>query len=148
MILDSLKNSNASLSLHPLFGKAFDYINNNDLLTMEPGKIILEGDQLYISIMDVEGKVPEAAKMEAHKKYIDIQVVIRGIETMGWTAIERCTHEIDPYNPEKDIVFYTDKPTANVTVNPGEFVIFFPEDAHAPCIGKGTIRKAVVKVLV
>jgi biofilm protein TabA len=148
MILDSLKNATASLPLNARFKQAFEFIRNNDLSKMEPGKTILDGDKLYITIMDIEGKTPEVAKMEAHKKYIDIQVVISGQETMGWTAIEHCTHESDAYNPDKDIIFYTDKPTTYVTVNPGEFVLFFPEDGHAPAIGKGAIRKAVVKVLV
>jgi biofilm protein TabA len=148
MILDSLKNITASESLNPRFKQAFEYIKNNDLSKMEPGKVILDGDYLFISIMEIEGKLPEVAKMEAHKKYIDIQVVLVGQETMGWTAIENCIHEIDPYNADKDIIFYTDKPTTYLTVNPGEFAIFFPEDGHAPAIGSGLIKKAVVKVLV
>jgi YhcH/YjgK/YiaL family protein len=148
MVLDSLKNAKSYYSLNPLFQKAFEYICNNDLSNVEPGKIVLEGDRLYISVMNVEGKTPENAKMEAHKNYIDIQVILKNSETMGWTAIENCKNEMDPYNPVKDIIFYTDKPTSYVTVNPGEFAIYFPEDGHAPCIGKGTIKKAVVKVLV
>jgi len=148
MILDSLKNAYAYISLNPLFKQAFDFISKNDLSSFEPGKVVLDGDRLYISVMEIEGKTPEAAKMEAHKKYIDIQIVLKGEETMGWTAIEHCKNEIDPYNTDKDIVFYTDKPTTNISVNPGEFIIFFPEDGHAPAIGKGHIKKAVVKVLV
>jgi biofilm protein TabA len=148
MILDSLKNASAYFSLNPLFKQAFDYINENNLSTIKPGKVVLDGDRLYISFQELEGKTPEAAKMEAHKKYIDIQVVISGDETMGWTAIENCKNEIEPYSPEKDIVFYKDKPAANITVKPGTFAIFFPEDGHAPCIGNGHIKKAIVKVLV
>lgn len=148
MILDSLKNAAASALLNPRFKQAFDYIENNNLSKMEPGKIVLDGDNLYISIMEMEGKKPDVAKMEAHIKYIDIQVVLVGQETMGWTAIEHCINEIEPYNSEKDIVFYTDEPTTYVTVNPGEFAIFFPEDGHAPAISDGLIKKAVVKVLV
>jgi len=148
MILDSLKNASAFLSLNPRFKKAFDYIRNNDLSKMEPGKIILDGDHIFISLVELDGKKPEAAKMEAHKKYIDIQIVLAGQETMGWTAIEHCKNEINPYNAENDIVFYTDKPTAYVTVNPGEFAIFFPEDGHAPAISDGHIKKAIVKVLI
>jgi len=109
---------------------------------------MLDGDHLFISLVELDGKKPEAAKMEAHKKYIDIQIVLSGQETMGWTAIENCKNEINPYNAENDIVFYTDKPTTYVTVNPGEFAIFFPEDGHAPAISDGRIKKAIVKVLI
>lgn len=148
MILDSLKNAASVLALNPYFKQAFDYIKNNDLSKMELGKTILDGDNLFISVMENEGKRSEEAKMESHRKYIDIQVIISGMETMGWTAIEHCTDSIDPYNAEKDLQFFTTKPTSYVTVNPGEFVIFFPEDGHAPGIGEGLIKKAVVKVLV
>lgn len=148
MILDSLKNAASILALNPLFKQAFDFIQNNDLSKMELGKTILDGDKLFISVMENEGKAPEAAKMESHVKYIDIQVVISGSETMGWTAIENCTDALEPYNAEKDLQFFSTKPTSMVTVNPGEFAIFFPEDGHAPGIGKGLIKKAVVKVLV
>jgi YhcH/YjgK/YiaL family protein len=148
MILDSLQNAASVLSLNPYFKQAFEYIRSNDLSKMEPGKIVLNGENLYISIMQNEGKAPEAAKMETHRKYLDIQIILTGQETMGWTALERCADAIDPYNSDKDIQFFMNKPTTFVTLNPGEFVIFFPEDGHAPGIGKGTIKKAVVKVLV
>ncbi len=148
MLLDSLKNAASTFALNPLFKQAFDYIQNNDLSKMEPGKILLDGDKLYLSIMEIEGKTPEAAKMESHRKYIDIQVVISGVETMGWTPIEHCTNAIDPYNAEKDLQFFTDQPNTYLTVHPGEFAIFFPEDGHAPGIGNDPIKKAVLKVLV
>jgi len=148
MILDSLKNAASVRTLNPLFKQAFEFIEKNDLSKMEPGKTIIDGDKLFISVMEIDGKTPEAAKMESHVKYIDIQVVISGVETMGWAAIEHCTDAIEPYNTEKDLQFFTNKPTTLLTVNPGEFVIFFPEDGHAPGIGKGPIKKAVVKVLV
>jgi len=148
MILDSLKNAPIYLHLNSLFNQAFDFIEKNDPTNMKPGKYILDGDYLTITIAEIDGKKQESAKLEAHKKYIDIQLVLRGQETMGWAALEKCTHEMDPYNPEKDITFYLDKPTTYLTVNPGEFVVFFPEDAHAPAIGNGPIKKAIVKVLV
>lgn len=147
MIHDSLKNAATAYSLNPRLKTAFEYIKNNDLSKMAPGKITLDGENLFISIMEIDGKKKEDAKTEAHKKYIDIQVVLLGQETMGWIAIENCKNKIDAYNPDKDIIFFKDRPTSYVTVNPGEFSIFFPEDAHAPAIGKGPIKKIIVKVL-
>jgi biofilm protein TabA len=148
MILDSLKNAASVLALNPFFAQAFDFIQKNDLSKMELGKTIIDGDNLFVSVMENDGKLLEAAKMESHVKYIDIQVVISGVETMGWTAIEHCTDAIEPYNTEKDLQFFTTKPSSLITVNPGEFAIFFPEDGHAPGIGNGPIKKAVFKVLV
>ena len=115
---------------------------------MEPGKYELDGEKLYITIAEFDGKHAEAAKLEAHKKYIDIQIVLSGQETMGWSSIDNCKNEVDPYNSEKDILFFTEKPSTYVIVNPEEFVIYFPEDGHAPGISNGRIKKAIVKVLV
>lgn len=147
MILDSLRNATSIQALNPLFKKAFDFIQSHDLSAMEPGKTLIDGDKLFISVMEIDGKSVEAAKMESHQKYIDIQVVISGVETMGWTAIEHCNNALEPYNVEKDLQFFQDAPSTYVTVHPGEFAVFFPEDGHAPGIGNGPIKKAVVKVL-
>ena len=147
MILDSQKNISAYISLNPRFKQAFEFIQNNDLSKMKPGKVVLDGDNLYISIVETEGKKPEVAKMEAHQKYIDIQIVLCGQETMGWAAIEHCTNNLEAYNPEKDIIFYTDKPTTYFTVNPGEFAIFFPEDGHAPAYWQWSDKKSNCKSL-
>lgn len=148
MVLGSIKNASTYLSLHSRFKHAFEFIQNNDLTNMEPGKFVLDGENLYLSLVETQGKKPENAQIETHKRYIDIQVVLEGQETMGWAAIDRDSQEIDPYNAENDITFYKNKPTTFITLHPGEFAIFFPEDGHAPLIGNGPIKKAIVKVLI
>ncbi|MDP4268915.1 MAG: YhcH/YjgK/YiaL family protein [Bacteroidota bacterium] len=148
MVLGSLKNTEAAEKLHPLFKQAFDYIKANDLAKAEPGKIELDGKNLFISVQEITGKTKEVAKMETHNKYIDIQIPVIGVETMGWLAGDKCVNSPEGYNETKDITFFTDAPATYVDVHPGEFVIFFPEDGHAPAIGNGAIKKLVVKVLV
>lgn len=88
------------------------------------------------------------AKSEAHKKYIDIQYCISGIETMGWKSLDDCKNPSEGYNNERDVTFYEDRPDTYFELNPGQFVIFFPEDMHAPMIGNGLIKKLVIKVKV
>jgi biofilm protein TabA len=146
MIHDTLDQSSRYSSLNPLFQKAFEFIKNNDFSTMEPGKYFLDGDNLYVTLMDIEGKTPEIAKMEAHRNYIDIQLIIDSCESMGWASLKQCSQPADAYNPEKDLQFFKDAATSYINVIPGEFAIFFPSDVHAPGIGTGRIRKAVFKV--
>ena len=148
MIFDHLDNSSVYESLHPLFKQAFDYLKSNDLSALAPGKIELDGSRLYISVQEPGGKKPEEAKLETHAKYIDIQFLIKGKETIGWRYAADCKNETAPYNPEKDITFFTDAPTCDVELVPGDFCIFFPGDAHAPCIADQALKKAVVKVLI
>ena len=115
---------------------------------MPAGKIVLDGDKLFISVSDVTGKTPEAARVETHEKYIDIQMPLTATETIGWIAADECVTVTNAYNAEKDIAFFADKPTTYVALQPKQFAIFFPHDGHAPCIGQGDFRKAVVKVLI
>jgi|WetSurMetagenome_2_1015567.scaffolds.fasta_scaffold123657_2 biofilm protein TabA len=147
MILDSLNNASKYFHLNSYFKQAFEFIQKKDLVNMKSGKYFLDGDNLYLSIAEIDGKEQGSSRIEAHKKYIDIQIVLCGQETMGWKPLELCTHEIDSYNSIKDITFFTDRPSTYFTVNPDEFTVFFPEDGHAPAIGNGPIKKVVVKVL-
>lgn len=150
MILGSLKNTETIEKLHPLFKRAFDYLKTADLesIPADGSKIELDGNRLFLSVNEYQGKAHEEAKAEAHQRYIDIQVPIKGFELMGWIGLSECNEIQMSYNPEKDLVFYGDAVSSYVQVSPGEFAIFFPEDVHAPGIGFGTIKKAVVKVLI
>lgn len=148
MILDALNNSQRIEPLHPLFKKAFDYIKSTDFSQMEDGKTELEGDRLIVNINSFSGKEKAEAAIETHKKYIDIQLPLLGVEKIGWKAGTELQEESIPYNEENDITFYVDRPTAYTKIYPGQFAIYFPEDGHAPGIGQGNIRKVIVKVRV
>ncbi|MCK0204427.1 YhcH/YjgK/YiaL family protein [Ornithobacterium rhinotracheale] len=146
MILSNLKNSSRYENLHPAFKKAFDYIKSHDLLNAELGKIYLDDDNLFIANSNSTLKKKEEQVLEYHKKYIDIQIVLEGKEVIGWKDLDECTDEKQAYLEEKDCGLYNDAATSYFELQPNDFVIFYPEDAHAPVIGEGTVRKLVVKV--
>ena len=146
MILDSIKNTQHVENLHPLFKKAFDYIKTTNFSKMADGKYELEGSRLYVNVSSIFGKEMKDAVIETHKKYIDIQMPLLGVEIIGWKPGSELQEESAPYNEEKDIAFYIDQPTAYTRIYPGQFAIYFPEDGHAPGIGQGNIRKVIVKV--
>ncbi|MDU1889999.1 MAG: YhcH/YjgK/YiaL family protein [Dysgonomonas sp.] len=146
MILDKLENAELYTSVHPLFAEAFEYIKATDFSNMEVGKIELKGKDLFVAVSDSDLKTESAAKMEVHNRYIDIQLPISKPETFGWKGRSSLEEEYDPFNEEKDIQFFKDKATTLFTAVPGDFVIFFPQDGHVPCIGEGKIRKVVVKI--
>lgn len=146
MILDSLNNSKRVESLHPLFKQAFDYVKSTNFSRMEDGKYELDGTRLFVSIATITGKAKVDATIETHKKYIDIQLPLLGVEKIGWKPGCELQEESSPYNEAKDIAFFVDRPTAYTKIYPGQFAIYFPEDGHAPGIGEGSIRKVIVKV--
>ena len=146
MILANILSAGRYASLHPLFQQAFDYVHTTDLLALVPGRYPIIGEQLFVIVENTQGRARESAKLECHRKYIDIQLVLAGGEEMGWKPLSDCKQPVDPFNVEKDIQFFHDAPASWIAVPPGHFCIFFPEDAHAPLVGSGSIRKAIFKV--
>ena len=147
MIIDTLNNSAKYDAMHPLFAKAFEFIKQTDLINAADGKSdIAEGLKAIFS--NKTGVTAEAsvAKFECHNKHIDIQLCIKGNETIGWKPREKCVVENGGYNPEKDVQLYTEQPDMYFQLTNGQFAIFFPEDVHAPMIGDGEIKKLVIKV--
>lgn len=148
MILSALSQSERYTKLHPLFQYAFEYIRNTDLFALAPGRYQLLGDDLIAIVEQVPAKTKEMAKLEAHRKYIDIQLVLEGDENMGWKPLADCLNPVSEHSAERDIRFFHDAPASYVPVPPDHFCIFFPEDAHAPLVGSGTLRKVIFKVAV
>jgi len=148
MILSSLSQSSRYTALHPLFQRAFDYIRDSDLYALAGGRYNIVGDELIAIVEHVEGRSREMARLECHREYIDIQLVLDGDETMGWKPLADCHNPMGDFSIEKDIQFFTDAPASWVSVPPDHFCIFFPEDAHAPLVGSGQVRKVIFKVAV
>jgi YhcH/YjgK/YiaL family protein len=146
MIIDSLINAKKYYPLHHRFAKAFEFILNQDLNTIAPGKYPVDGDEIHASASLKDGLKAADGKPEAHNNYIDIQVCPSGSETMGWKPRETCTDPKGAYNAEKDVIFYNDRPDTYFDLKAGQFAIFYPEDVHTPMIGEGPIKKLVVKI--
>lgn len=112
----------------------------------EVGKVVLKEGELMVNFADARPKTKEEARLETHNDFIDIQIPLSGEEVMGYTP--RTDLPEAAYNAEKDITFYEGLATDYLTVKPGMFTIFFPEDAHAPGITPDGVRKVIVKVRV
>ncbi|MGZ3879987.1 MAG: YhcH/YjgK/YiaL family protein [Flavisolibacter sp.] len=147
MILDNISNIDKYVCLHARFTKAFEFVKSLDLETLEPGqKFEIDGSNIFASVSGKEGLKAEDAKFEAHDNYFDIQVCAAGNETIGWSPRDAVKQVKTPYNAEKDVTFFADKPDTYFHLKTGQFAIFYPEDVHAPMIGEGIIKKIVVKI--
>lgn len=147
MIIDTLDNAKKYYPLHPLFEKAFAFIQQTDLANASDGKSdICEGLKAIFSNAPGKTKESSLAKFECHNKNIDIQLCINGTETIGWKPREQCVTPNGGYNEEKDVQLFLDDADTFFELNNDQFAIFFPEDVHAPMIGAGTIKKLVIKV--
>ncbi len=149
MILDKLENLE-DYELGGLFPRAIEFLRDNDLISLPPCKIKLLGGDLVVNIQDFDGKEEKDCRMETHRDFADIQIVLGGgEERMGWKSADDCKDILVPYNEDKDVEFYNDKADSFVTVRSGQAAIFFPTDAHQPGIAPNQhYRKIIVKVKV
>jgi biofilm protein TabA len=148
MIIDTLNNASKYFSLNPNFEEAFNFIQSKGDFKNETETEFQISDNLKAFVANFEGETIENAseKFECHNKNIDIQYCIENQETFGWKPRENCENVKDEYNAEKDVMFFNEQPDMYFSLKPNQFVIFFPEDVHAPNISPKLIKKLVIKV--
>ncbi len=146
MILGDINNCNNISSLNPNISKALQWLKEHYKERFPKGVIEIEEGKIRVNCEEI-AMMPQQM-LEAHRRYIDIHVPQSEEETIGWAPINSLKNCITPYNEEKDIEFYGDASQCLIQVRPGQFAIFFPEDAHAPNIGIGNHRKLCVKIAI
>lgn len=148
MILDTIANADRYAAIHPLFTRVFDFIRNTDLHALANGRHHIVGDDVFAIVARVDGRTRDEAQLECHRKYIDIQLVLSGVDEMGWKPLADCHKPVSEYSESADIQFYYDTPASWIATQTGSFCIFFPEDSHAPLVATQPIHKIVFKVAV
>jgi biofilm protein TabA len=148
MLLDQLANAQRYERLHPRFAEAFAWLLSGRFESLSDGRQEIDGNALFAICAHDVGRGRDAARLEVHRRYIDIQYVAAGVESIGWQASSACRVPAGSFDVDKDIGFYADPPATWLTVPPGYFAVFFPEDAHAPLAAEGQLHKVVVKVAV
>lgn len=145
MIVDNIENCEKYYSLNNGIKLAFEFFKSHNLKDFEAGSYNIDGDNLYVNINEYETK--EVQKLEAHRKYIDIQIMLNGEEFMGYTNIKNTKPSV-PYDNGKDLIFLQGE-TDKILATTDNFFIFFPEDAHQPSLcakNPNKVKKAVFKV--
>ncbi|MFA6246457.1 MAG: YhcH/YjgK/YiaL family protein [Mucilaginibacter sp.] len=132
-----------------VWDKVFLFLKQPNLDTLSPGKHPIDGDNAYASITEAPSKEPDKAGWESHRKYIDLQYVIKGRERIEVVNIDKAT-VTKPYDEAKDGAAYTAE-GASYIAGPGTFFLFFPQDVHRPNIklaGYEVVKKLVIKIKV
>lgn len=144
MVLDSIKNKNLYVNMHPLFPKAFDFIENYLENELTPGIYEICGEDLFSKIMEYDTR--SDGDFEVHNKYIDIQYIAKGAEKIEYGC--RNDFSVSTYDEEEDFLFLEGgKKRLEFVLHQGEFVIFFPDDAHKPSLDVEKTEKVVKVVL-
>ena len=148
MIADSVKNSGQYEAMGAGVRKAFEYLRTQDLRKLSDGKHEIDGDRVFVLMQSYTTKPEIEARLEAHRKYLDIQVVLEGREVMYWAPIEGLDAD-GAYSDERDVIFYKGSVPGALALTAGCFAVFYPQDGHKPCCHWGApaaVRKAVFKV--
>lgn len=145
MILCNISDADRYSAISPLVATAIEWLKSYNPDTFEPGRTDLPGG-VFVKAETPDLKPREQARLEVHRNYIDIQMPIKGVESMGWSPVGSLKHVTMPYDAERDVAFYGDTSSSILDVRPGQIAIFFPEDAHAPNIGIGRHSKLCVKI--
>jgi biofilm protein TabA len=146
MIKDSIKNIDTYRGIHPGIDKAIGSISAGDCDGWDIGRNDIQGDDIFCLVQEYETK-PEG-QLEAHNRYIDIQVVLKGIERIAY-AERSDLIPVGDFDKSSDIGFFIGEGDP-VILKEGDFAVFFPDDAHAPGLAAGEepsqVRKAVYKI--
>jgi biofilm protein TabA len=128
-----------------LWDSAFAFLKNHDLSEIKPGKYPILGDQVYATVSEAPSHEIGEVKWESHKKYIDLQYIIKGREMIGIADTSKATIT----KPYTDDVINYDATGKYYIARPGHFFLFFPNDAHRPTIrvaGYDVVKKIVIKI--
>lgn len=148
MIVASLSDVSRYRGISKNLDIAFDWLAEEAWRQLPAGKYQVQGDEVFALVQEYVTKEHTACRFEAHRKYIDIQMLISGEETIEVVPVDSL-NVIEPYKP--DIEFFA-CPAAGrahaLAMTAGQCAIFFPEDAHRPCMNVGGVAAPVKKLVV
>jgi len=151
MIVDTIENAYLYKAISPRIAKALELLASKDIDEKPEGKHEVESSKLYYLVQNYTTKPRENGLFEAHKKYIDIQFVANGQESIFVEHISKLK-ETKAYNENDEAALYEQPGRfSDIRMSKGMFCILFPEDGHAPCrtaANECKVRKIVVKVAI
>lgn len=149
MIFGNLETTDLSEIGHAGVRRALEYARTHDLMQLAPGRNEIDGDDLFVNVACYETRAFEDCRFEAHKKYIDVQLMVEGVERIDSQFVGELASE--PFDEAADNAFLNGEAAASVTLSAGTFAAYFPNDGHKPGIAVGesaSVRKCIFKVAV
>lgn len=148
MIICKVASLCASEFSSPNIRAAIAYLHTHDLLALPLGKSVIDGEKLYLNRQSYVGKPLEQCGIESHRRYLDLQIILKGKEKIGLAQVGDPSLAASPYDPIKDKISYTGQLKGDVILREGECILLFPEDIHQPGgqVDDEPIEKLVVKI--
>ncbi|HIE2307522.1 TPA: N-acetylneuraminate anomerase [Yersinia enterocolitica] len=125
------------------------YLAKTPLAQLSCGRHEIDGELIFMNVMEFDTQLAENKKAEMHQIYADVQLLISGIEGIEYSVLTPTEH-LEPYHADDDYQLIAEIPDkSQLRMLPGMFAVFLPGEPHKPgcqIAGSGTIKKAVVKV--
>lgn len=149
LIIDKVVNIANYTGISDHLDKAINYIQATNLSGLAPGRHEIDGDDIFAVVLTVQTRSRQNCKWESHKHYIEIPVVLDGHELMIGQHVADLGN-IRAYDADMDNIAYEDNGQGTIiNMAPDIFAIFFPNDAHMPCVmvhNPESVKKVIVKV--
>ncbi|HEH9428097.1 TPA: YhcH/YjgK/YiaL family protein [Aeromonas sobria] len=130
--------------------QAIIFLQKTDMHNLPVGRHDIEGDKLYVNVMQFNTEPAEHKQAEVHKNFIDLQFLISGAERINFGLENNKNQIVQAYDPQNDYYLVGEvNDESEVTLAPGMFAMFFPEEPHKPgcsVMQSIEIKKAVIKV--
>lgn len=149
MVYDKLTNIERYYGMSKWIDLALDFIKNMDLAALPLGRTEIFEDKVFANVMDAEAREEDLLDFEVHRKYMDIQIDLKGTETIQIGLGQ--TNELEPFQEEIDYGKVSCASSAACVMGPGRFILCMVNEPHKPGIAvveERTLRKCVIKVAI
>lgn len=146
MILTTIDRLGTYAGAIPHWDRLEAFLASTDLRSLPVGRVEIDGDRLFAIVAEDVAR-PDQPDLEAHRRYVDVQIAIEGSFDVLWRPLSECMTVRTPYDADADIVFMSDTPSDRITMRPGLAAVLHPDDAHAPLPPVDRVKKIVFKCL-
>lgn len=149
MIFGNIQNMREYSFLDTGLLECFAYARTHNLAELEPGSYEIDGKRLFVNIVEYTTTTPENRIWEAHRKYLDLHLMLNGTEQIDLNFISNM--EQKDYVANDDFLPLEGEKNSSVILKSGDFLICYPNDGHRTAVAVETpekVKKAIFKLWV
>lgn len=147
MIFGNIHNLKEFPFLEEKVKECFEYAKNHNLVSYEEGSHEIDGERLFVNIVEYTTTKPEERFWEAHKNYLDVHVMLQGTEQIDLNFIQNM--DVKEFVEKDDFLPMEGDKNSSVILRDGDFLICYPSDGHRTAVAvqePEKIKKAIFKV--
>ena len=146
MVYDKINRLKLYNGLSPLISDLDVFISRNDLTAFDNGEHKISGEDLFVRVMEYETVAGDASVYECHRDYLDLHLILEGHEEIS-CLVDNNLPVSREYSKENDTVLFEGRGGRRQRLGPGDFLLLFPHEAHAPVLSISSVSKKVRKAV-